>query len=146
MSASVLNMYHDYQVGQFGATAIAQVIEKHEDSPGKNSRYIITFTFTPHQDTEPITKTESVYFDTYQTLQPGNILPVRYLPARPTQTLIDGQAPLPFWSALMGTAFIIFSIIDIRKAVRTDDQFLRSKRHARVSQTTIDRLERQKRR
>lgn len=145
-SVAVLDMYHNYQITQFGTTSIAKVIEKHEDHSSKNRRYIITFTFTSAQSTEPVTKTESVYFDTYQALQSGSPLPVRYLPDRPTQTLIDGQAPLPLWLAMIGTAFTIFSIVDIRKKLRADDRWRDSKRHMRISQATIDRLERQQRR
>jgi hypothetical protein len=116
-----LDLYHDYQIGRFGAIATGQIIEKHEDSPGKNRQYVVTFAFMPQQSTIPIIKTEPIDYHTYELLQPGSSLPVRYQSDRPDQTYIDGQSPMSIWPVIIGVGIVVVIIIDIRKHSRTSD-------------------------
>lgn len=116
-----LNSYRYYQISVYGQSTNARVLEKHEDHSGRYTQYLVTFTFTPKFTNRPINKTASVYFNTYQVLQPESLLPIHYLSAQPTETLVDGQAPFPLWGGLLGMLIILVGTIDLRKALRDDN-------------------------
>jgi hypothetical protein len=76
-----------------GATTQAQIVDRRQEAPGNTTdpgriRYYGRFRFTYQTHTYEVE--QRVGRKTYNMLRPGIVVPVRYLPARPTLARLDG--------------------------------------------------------
>ncbi len=81
------------QLKKSGATTQAQIVDRRQEAPGSTTdpgriRYYGRFRFTYQAQTYEVE--QRVGRKTYNMLRAGVVVPVRFLPARPTLARLDG--------------------------------------------------------
>jgi hypothetical protein len=76
-----------------GAVTQAEVVDRRQEAPGNSTdpsraRYYGRFRFTHQAQTYEVE--QRVGRKTYNMLRPGSVVPVRFLPERPTLACLDG--------------------------------------------------------